>query len=72
MATPINPKTMIPYEVHTPKPVVDRVEFTQRQYDWLQSQFGEKFTQATATEAELRHNAGQRSVILVIKDRIQK
>ena len=54
------------------KPFIERVEFTRRQYDWLEAQFGEKFTQATATEAELRHNAGQRSVILLIKDRIQK
>ena len=73
MAQPINPSTMLPYEAQPPtKQVIDRVEFTRRQYEWLESQFMEKFTNATATEAELRHNAGQRSVILQIKDRIQK
>ena len=71
MVTPINPLTSFPHDTPTFK-LTDRVEFTRRQYDWLESQFSEKFTQATATEAELRHNAGQRSVILIIKDRIQK
>ena len=55
-----------------PKDKVIDVEFTQRQVDWLDSQFSEKLTNATATEAELRHNAGQRSVIVIIKTRIQK
>lgn len=73
MAVPQNPATMLPYETQPPtKQAVDRIEFTRRQYEWLESQFMEKFTNATATEAELRHNAGQRSVILIIKDRIQK
>lgn len=72
MALPLNPHTNFPHDAPMLKPAVERVEFTRRQYEWLESQFGEKFTQATATEAELRHNAGQRSVILSIKDRIQK
>lgn len=66
MATPIeigNPQIKRP---------VERIEFTRQQYDWLESQFGEKFTNATATEAELRHNAGQRAVLMIIKDRIQR
>lgn len=68
----INPHTHFPHDTQAFNPTENRVEFTRRQFEWLESQFGEKFTQATATEAELRHNAGQRSVILIIKDRIQK
>lgn len=55
-----------------PNEAPQKVEFTQRQVDWLEGQFMEKLTNATATEAELRHNAGQRSVILLIKTRIQR
>ncbi len=55
----------------TPK-VDTKIMFTQQQVDWLDSQFGEKLTNATATDAELRHNAGQRSVIQIIKTRIQR
>lgn len=52
--------------------VMPQVEFTQRQIDWLNSQYPEKLTTANATDAELRHSAGQRSVILLIHTRLQK
>lgn len=49
-----------------------QVEFTQRQIDWLNSQFPEKLHSATVTDAELRHTAGQRSVILLVQQRLAK
>lgn len=47
-------------------------EFTRRQMEWLEKMFPEVAGTPTTTNEALRFHAGQRSVIHVVRQRVQK
>lgn len=50
---------------------IDKVEFTQKQMDFLEKQFPEQVGTPQTTDAQLRYWSGQRSVIAVLRTRVQ-
>jgi len=48
------------------------VAFTAQQLAYLETVFPECVASGTTTDAQLRHSAGQRSVILHIKQRVRR
>lgn len=48
------------------------VLFTERQYEFINKMYPERVLPPTATEAELRFYMGQRSLVMFVRDRIQK
>lgn len=49
---------------------VSKVEFTQRQLDWLDKQFPEMIATPATTTEEIRFRSAQRSVLYYIKNRV--
>lgn len=49
----------------------DKVEFTRQQAEFLEKHFPEMIGNPTTTEAAMRHNAGQRSVVWLVKSRVK-
>lgn len=48
------------------------VRFSPAQLQWLEKQFPERVLPATASEAELRHYFGQRSVLSAVRDKVRQ
>lgn len=48
----------------------ENVRFSPAQLRWLERQFPERVLPASASEAELRHYFGQRSVLNAIRDKV--
>lgn len=54
------------------KPQEAPVEFTARQLQYLERQYPEQLALPTVTVEQIRFNAGQRSVIMHLRTRLQK
>jgi len=67
----IGPAGLKPHTVARDSVETLNVRFSPAQLQWLEAQFPERVLPATASEAELRHYFGQRSVINAVRDKVR-